>query len=491
MKQVHYIVCMVFVLCVIPRYGIAEERVVIKPFVVNAPSEYSYLGRALPNVIASRIGSSAVIEESTDTEVKQYNLITGSVTVLGKHVSIDIRLETINGTVYIYPVTAVVDTILPEIETIIPAMQNNIKTVGHGTKESETKKMGESQVGFSGTEDWQNATALSIAPRGLRIADLDKNGEKEYVILGERELLIYKRDGNIFKEQARYSFKGKEEAKYLSVAPINEKEIGILVTVMIDTRASYSYIFIYTNEKLEIVRARESYLFGAYYNATTKEYVPLLQEITSYPTPYFSSGVYTFTVEDKKIRKGERITLPNQGNVFNFTTLNIQNKPHLLVLFPGLETFSVYTINPLTLTYKSGESYSSTTYYLPTVPERKVEGKTSALQELYYIPTHFVHLPNTEQPIILFSNALNRTMVTTAYRTYSKYVIEAIRFNEQSFQVTWTSAVINATVADFDINVDAKENIELFILVTYTPVVASFQKQRSALLFQSIKKGKE
>ena len=485
-----YIVYTVLCICVLSTYAFAQKIVVIKAFVVNAPQEYEYLSTALPSIIESRISSQEIRAQQVETQEQHYT-IRGAISVLGKHVSIDIRLETNTNGVYIYPITATTETILPEIEQIIPAMQANIKGEAKPVSVEGTKEI-RYPTPFLSVTDWQSAIALSVAPRGIRIIDLDNNGEKEYIILGEKELLIYERNGTIFNEKARYAFKGREQAKYLAVAPINSQETGILVTVMIDARSAYSYIFTYKEEKLHVVSYAEPYLFGAYYDAQSKKMIPILQGIPSSPTSYFSSVVYTFTVEDKKVRKGAQVSLPHQGNVFNFTTLMINEEPCIAVLFPGLETISVYKTKPLRLLYKTAESYSSTTHFMNISSDHKVSVKNASDNDLYYLPTHFVHLPSgDERPTLLFSNAVNRSSVTTTYRSFSKYVIEAIRFDATSFQSIWASTPINASVADFDINIDEEGKIELFVLVTYTPMIASFQKQRSSVLFQPISKKEE
>ena len=259
---------------------------------------------------------------------------------------------------------------------------------------------------------------------------------------------------------------------------------------MIDARSAYSYIFTYKEGSLSVVSYAEPYLLGAYYDASQGVMVPILQSISSYPTTYFSSPVYRFTVEEKKIRKGERIELPHQGNVFNFTTLMIEDELCIALLFPELETISVYKANPLTLLYKTVERYSSTTHFMNLVSEHKVASKGSAQDSIYYMPTHFIHIPGEDKrPVLLLSNAVNRSSVTTTYRSFSKYIIEGLRFSQDSFQNIWSSPSINASVADFDIAVDDKGTMELFVFVTYTPMIANFQKHRSSLLFQSI--GKE
>ena len=488
MKAIIYAVSIVFCVCLLSTYSFAQKIVVIKPFEVNAPGEYAYLASALPSIIESRISSHEIIAQQQEVETA-HSVIRGVVSVLGNHVSIDIRLEIENGGVYIYPISATKDTILPEVEQIIPAMQANIQGGGKPVQE-ESEQGDKSKIALLSTTDWQSAIALSIAPRGLRIADLDKNGEKEYILLGEKELLIYERDGTIFNEKARYTFNGKQQAKYVAVAPINTEEIGILVTVMIDARSAYSYIFTYKEGSLSVVSYAEPYLLGAYYDASQGVMVPILQSISSYPTTYFSSPVYRFTVEEKKIRKGERIELPHQGNVFNFTTLMIEDELCIALLFPELETISVYKANPLTLLYKTVERYSSTTHFMNLVSEHKVASKGSAQDSIYYMPTHFIHIPGEDKrPVLLLSNAVNRSSVTTTYRSFSKYIIEGLRFSKDSFQNIWSSPSINASVADFDIAVDDKGTMELFVFVTYTPMIANFQKHRSSLLFQSI--GKE
>lgn len=466
----------------------AQKIVVIKPFTVNAPQEYQYLSTALPSIIESRIASSDILAQQGEVE-DIHSTIQGSVSVLGNHISVDIRLETDTGGVYIYPISATSENILPEVEQVIPAMQANIQG---GVKTLEDSKDSQMQSSLLSITDWQSIIALSIAPRGIRIVDLDNNGEKEYIILGEKELIIYDRNGSIFNEKARYSFKGRQQAKYLAVAPINQEEIGILITVMLDERSPYSYIFTYKNESLVLVRHAEPYLLGAYYDARNEKMTPILQSVPTYPTPFFSNPVYTFSVENGKIRKGEHLTLPHQANVFNFTTLMIQDELYLAVLFPALETISIYKYSSLNLLYKTIGSYSSTTQFMSLIPERTTSSKSDAIDELYYIPTHFTQLPSKDKrPILLLSNAVNRSSVTTTYRSFSKYSIEALRFSLEGFQSIWMSPPINASVADFDINIDEKGNVELFVLVTYTPILASFQKQRSSVLFQPISKGGE
>lgn len=97
MRIILYIAC-ISIVYIFPHSIYAQEIIVITPFTVNAPSEYSYLATALPGIIASRLSSHDIIAQQEPSH-KKHGTISGTLTILGKSCAIDITLDYYNGDV--------------------------------------------------------------------------------------------------------------------------------------------------------------------------------------------------------------------------------------------------------------------------------------------------------------------------------------------------------------------------------------------------------
>jgi TolB-like protein len=253
-------------------------KVAVLPFTMNAPSNMSYLGDGIRDMLTSRLawkdkvqvvdrastdlalkGSKSPLAESDALRIGQSlkadYVLFGSVTAVGQAVSIDASMLPVLGKgepISLYAQTNSLDEVVPRINRF--AQDVNQKLFGRAVERAEAAPQGEEQLfstrnpellvpdamDSSQRTSHLNPNFLEITPDGtitnagiwksqtfldgivsMDMGDVDGDKRPEVVTVSFRKVTVYKREANALRTIAVYDATKMDRFTYVSLADVN------------------------------------------------------------------------------------------------------------------------------------------------------------------------------------------------------------------------------------------------------------------------------
>ncbi len=385
MKMKKSIGCLVlllfsFAILLLPQWVAAEERVsvAISPLRVNAPEGMAYLKGAIRDMLSSRVGVGGEIHIVEETRIKEalagYGgvagsekamlflagevgadyVISGSLSVLGESVSLDVK---------VFDVAQGKDTPMAFKGSGLSALMDMVGNLATDVRESILGKRSltkvakaeevevvvpepasEASSNVAGGDDgfiiekaggkestlWRSRS-FPRAFKAMEIADLDGDGTKELIVIDENSLLIYDvRAGELLlrkeiKSGALYTNYG------VTVADMNANSSPeIYLSRMRNNRPSSAVLEVKGGE-LETIIDGLPWLIRTLERPGTR---PLLIGQRFREADGFYGGVKMLRWEGDKVKARDSLGLPDRTNLYGFTILDIRGseKEELLSL---------------------------------------------------------------------------------------------------------------------------------------------------------------
>ncbi|RPJ81156.1 MAG: VCBS repeat-containing protein, partial [Deltaproteobacteria bacterium] len=231
--------------------AVERIRVVVLPFQIHAEKDMEYLQKGVSEILESRLAGIKEIEvvspvakadvqdfEKSTTRPEEIRntykkrkidyIVYGSITIVGKHASMDVKVENISGDQGPWSVFRKMDTmddLIPATEDIANEIGNTVfkRTVPGNTipSSAEMERLTHQKKQTEKVGLWKSSE-LPIQIFGIGAGDIDANGNMEIVAASGHDIHIYHIQGNEVVHHGE--IKGERYHSYLSidVADVNK-----------------------------------------------------------------------------------------------------------------------------------------------------------------------------------------------------------------------------------------------------------------------------
>jgi len=492
----------------------SSRQIIISTFDVKSAGKYSYLRDGVQSMLASRLSARKGVEildqriskkelgrlendvrdgKKIPAEITADYLVTGALFALTKGLNIQ---------VVVYPLSLEKDimrfsTIAEDDASIIPKMDLLVQDIAakvFGLEKSDSAMKGqEEQLGgtesfvtvhpevaykrgiYSGSVVGVGDSMIEVSAQGVKrstevsgemiamaVGDVDGDGNKEVILLSERELLLFRLFGREVRQVA--STKLPRSIKVHAINMVDLDNNGKMEIYLSATRDLVVSSLIMEWDKTSGF-------------TITKQFIPWYIRPINHPTrglilagqqrginriDFVKKGVFQLTLNSKdKFQSAGEIVLPPSVNLFDFTYADIDgDKKFEIIVIDQREKLRVYD-QENGLLWVSSEKYGGNqTYIGPSQGEAVDRNKNTSLtadedaeRDLIFVPgrVEVVDLDvNGRQDIVVVSNADSTLSFFRRLRLYDGGSVVGLTWNGSALAETWRTGKHPGYVADFD-----------------------------------------
>lgn len=512
-----------------------SKKVAIIPFKVNGPQDMSYLQDGIFDMLASRLADKevTVIEKQTvknalegaalasineslardiGNRLKADYVIFGSMTILGASSSLDARLVAVNAgesPISLYSQAKSPDEVIPRIiefaETInaklfgkekaaaavtaapsksgaaLAAHPERILLSGKGASPEETRNV-KQKITTDKKEEFWKAQDFPMVMRGMAVGDIDRDGNREAVIISDTDIWMYRLNGEKLNEIKH--IKGKATFSQLSVdiADINNNGVPEIYVTNLAGGNLNSFALEWNGADY----ARVDHL-PWYLRVVVIGDKRLLVGQKKTANAIFDPAIYIMEWQQKQLKPGKPLKLPVSANVFNFAEIDLDGDKALeTLMIDDSNKLKVFSVNG-ELKWKSDEPYGETMNYVVINPERTRD----QTEERYYLPCRIAVLNDGKdnQPFLF----INRNLSTASrflrnFREYTNSEINMLSWDGLGLAEKWKTKKISGSVCDYELIPDGNGQYQLLVGLILRTGIAPVVSGKSTIIGYALEK---
>lgn len=501
---------------------------VVAPFQINGPSGFSYLEKAIPPMLTSRLfwqgkfepvagqdaalqGAAPKTQDAADklraTHKADY-VVWGSVTVLGDEASLDVNVMDGKGKVWQRASKSAVNTLIGSLQNTADAINSDVfgrpvasasaRPGGSGRAVAPMNPdfvVNESQSGtvylnpqirYQGVDtDRLRSQMLDFESHGMAVADIDGDGKNEVLLLESMNLYAYRWENGRLTRLAEYRLPSMIEP--LLVRTIKQGGRMLIVLSGFDNSSNdpLSAVLTFAGGKFVPVDARVQYFLNV--APLPPLYEPAIIGQGGERTRIVRGPVFEMVWQgDRLVRGGNVSNLPKEANVFNFTWIpgNEKSGGDYLAVIGDQENLLTFDGRGKRLA-KSDDKFSGSGVGIPfdnTMPGMGAS-VDNASNQTYYVPMRMeaVDLDKDGRYELLVNKPISAAaMIFNNYRTYPQGEIHALLWDGIGMDLLWKTRRIKGTVADLLVaDVDNDGVLDLAVNVNTYPGALGVGKTRT------------
>lgn len=528
-------VILVFSLCPVLWAG-EPIQVAIIPFNIHAPADLSYLRDGILDMLASRLawgGKVMVLEKQAvkarypkaigsldeisaqklGQDLKVDYVLFGSITVLGNTSSLDAKMVAVARNMpamAVYSQAKSLDEIIPKIDefaetinakifgrtspaatAVVPPVEPRT-TRAHperillsGEGEETASSLNPEFIRLSGKKNRANfwkAQEFPVVMRGMQVADLNGDGQKEVVFINKTEIWIYRyKDGKL--EEVKH-LKGRSTYDQLSldVGDINGNGIPEIYVSNLNSGNVDSFVLEWNGA--DFVPIAEHLRWYVRLTTLAGGNSAIVGQEKDIEAP-FVQAIYELQWVGRKLEAGSRVPLPVSANVFNFTMADINGDKNVeILLIDENNKLKIYSLSG-EKRWQSDERYGETINFVVTNPNRS---KNEA-EERIYLPARII-IGDLDQDGMT-DLVIGRNLSTTGrwlrnFKEYTSSEMHSLSWDGLGLAENWKTRKISGAVCDYQIvDVDGKGQYELFVgIIMRTGIAPLFSGQSTIISYK-------
>lgn len=477
---------------------------VVAPFQVKGPEGFSYLEKAIPPMLVSRLfwqdrfepaagqdaalqgaapATRAAAEKLRASSGADY-VVWGSVSVLGEEASLDVSVLDQAGRIWQHASRSPVKDLVGGLQSTADAINGEVfgrpaarSGQGAGSAGSTVAPMNpdfmvnESRAGttylnpeirYQGMEtDRLRSQMLNVESSGMEVADFDGDGKNEVLLLDSARLHAYRWNGGRLELLGEYRF--PTMVKPLLVRSLEQGGRRLIVVSGFDMSSSdpMSSILEFRDGKFALLDGRIPYFLNV--SVLPPMYVPTIIAQGGERSRIVRGPVFELVERGGRFARGANVgNLPSEANVFNFTWMPGSDKSggDYLVVLGEQENLLTFDGKTHRLA-KSDDKYSGSAVGIAY--DMSMPGMGSSEEQAtrtYYIPLRMlsVDLDRDGQYELLVNRPISAAaQIFQNYRTFPQGEIHALVWDGIGMDLLWKTRRIKGTVADFtvaDVNND-------------------------------------
>ncbi len=483
------------ILLAIPAMA-ANKSFMVMPFSVNGPSEYNYLGKAIPSTLANRLAWPGNVENSskavpakaptTPTEAQKAQsaagvdyAVWGSVSVINNTATIDVKVRDKSGKEWSKNAQSPVGELIVSVQELADALSQQVfgrtvsgkKVVNQMNSALVVNETGQHDVYLNpqiryqgaGSEDGSRmrSSLLPYDMVGFATGDFSGHGKTQIAVLGNHKLYIYNWNNGNLQQLAEHTVSMSNQAFILrKISLIKGRPPQLVVTTFSESdNQPASYIYTFEGGNIREFAKRSNYFLNVVRLAPTYEATLVGQGWDS--VRMFRPGVHIANVVGDKVNLASKINLPKGGNAFNFAYMPANNAKDTdkLLMYGEDERISVYSLDGSAM-HKTTDSFSGSSVgmeHYKAIAGLGVD-KRYQLPSKYYAPMEMIiaDIEGRGEYILLTNKPVSSAAQTfDRYRFYPQGEIHAMYWDGVGLDLKWKTrrirgSVIGANLGDID-----------------------------------------
>ncbi|WP_320174326.1 FG-GAP-like repeat-containing protein [Maridesulfovibrio sp.] len=516
----------------------------VYPFEINGPSQYQYLSRGVQTMLISRLnwtghfepmaGSSSLkaADQPKDKvgEVKSVQALgvdyiaIGSVVIVGKQASIDVRMINGEGNSWTKSAETTISELIPAIDGIAQDIKGQLFQKPGSQKKSEEEKKREdarpdspvnpefvSAAGAGkvlestinpqfryqgGTETpgrWRSQT-MKFVNRGGFVEDVTGDGKKDLVVLGEDEIKVMAIDGQHLKEVVSYSYGQRSSGLRINGIDLDRDGVYEVVLCTEIDRKPYSYIISFKNKTPKVLLDRNRNFLSVIKTPPNFTETLVGQRFDPHRT-FYSKDLVEYSFSNGALVPIRKLNVPEFSNVFNLTYLPIADGEYKVLVLNKYGRINLYDKN-LEPIYESTDSYNSAAVAIDTVSKSRgfnEEKKSERMEHNYYIPmpVSVVSISDPRKKEVLLNKDLSVAgQIFSNYKNFAQGEIHAEFWDGVGLNLAWKTRRIKGTVSSYGVaDIDNDGEDELYCILNTFPGALGVKHRKTLIIAYELNMG--
>ncbi len=524
----------------------AEARTyAVYPFEVNGPDQYKYLSRGVQTMLISRLNWTGHFEpvagardlkeadrpKNKIDEIKSAQrlgtdyLALGSITILGKEASIDLRMVDKDGKSWPQSAKTTISDLIPALDDMAKDIKGKLFEKPGSKKDTAAEKARkdarpdspmnpefisaatagkvlESSINpqfryQGGTETpgrWRSQS-VKVVNLGGFVADVTGNGKNDIVVLTEEDVKVFKVDNQRLTED--FSYKFAHRAQGLRIFPIDTDRDGVMEVVLCTTMEGkpYSYILSFKGKTPKVLLDRNRNFLSVIRIPPNFTETIVGQRYDSSRTLY-SKDLMEYIFSDGQLVPVKKLTVPAFANVFNLTYLPLKGDDYKVIVLNKYGRINMYDKN-LEPLYESQDSYNSVDVKIEVESKIKgmgTENKRDKMENYYYLPmpVTIANISDKDKKEVLLNKDLTVAgRIFANYRSYAQGEIHSEYWDGVGLSLAWKTRRIKGSVTSYGIaDIDNDGEDELYCIMNTYPGSLGVKYRKTLVIAYELNLGK-
>ncbi len=501
----------------------------VLPFKVNGSSGFTYLEKAIPSMLNSRLYWQGHVQPVSDAAVAKAGsvgdaagaskalsatgadyVIWGDVTIMGDDASLDVRVRDKAGKEWRKGAKTRVNDLIATVQGLSDSI--NAEVFGRGgsggavaaaparagvmnpnlvEKDATQRQVYlNPQFRYQGSDGTRyRSQTLPFASVGMVVADVNGDGKNEVVILGEKTLYVYQWQNERLVQLGEYKLPARAIPLLLRSIDLNRDRTEELVVSMYDEEYTqpYSYVLSFRGNKFAAIAERIPYYLNVVRIAP--DFMPVLVGQKGDPSRIFArAGVYEMMKQGDTFVPSKKLDLPSGANVMNFAWLpgTPGKETDKLVVLTDDEHLRTFSPQGSQLN-ETNEMYSGSAIGIAEQTHMPGMGKSNVLiPSMYFVPLRMV--PSDLEQDGSWELIVNKPISVAAqffenYRFFPEGEIHTLYWDGVGMSLQWKTRRIKGSVVDFalaDPNNDGTR--DLVVCLNTHPGALSLQNRKTVVV---------
>lgn len=506
---------------------------VVLPFKVNGASGFTYLEKAIPSMLNSRLYWKDHFQPVSDAKAAEADklgrageaagaakaqtaagadyAVWGSVTVVGDEASLDVRVRDKAGKEWRKGSKAKVNDLISSLQGMADAINADLfgrPTAVSGKGQQTTNMVNQMNPAFTHNETTQQqvylnpqfryqgndgtryrSQTLPYASVGMVVADVNGDGKNEVVVLGEKRLYVYQWDKERLVQLGEFKIPASLSPLAVRSLDLNRDRADEIILTAYDEESTepYSYVLGFQGNKFTEIASRVPYYLNVVRLAP--DYMPVLIGQKGDPSRIFSrAGVYEMMKQGDTLVPSKKVELPAGANVLNFAWLPGKNNEETdkLVMLTDEERLRVFSPKGSQLN-QTDEKYSGSAIGIEEQTQMPGMGKDNILiPSKYFTPLRMI--PTDLEQDGSWEMLVNKPISVSAqffenYRFFPEGEIHSLFWDGVGMSLQWKTRRIKGSVVDFALSDPNNNGVQdLVVCLNTHPGALGLQNRKTVVV---------
>lgn len=530
----HLIFRTAFVLCtmlVFAAQALAADvqSYAVLPFKVNGSSGFTYLEKAIPSMLTSRLYWQGHFQPVSDAALAKAGrvsdaagaakalastgadyVIWGDVTVMGNDASLDVLVRDKAGKEWRKGMQTPVNDLIAALQGVSDSI--NAEVFGRGgmgraaasapvaaapfnpnlvQKDATQRQVYlNPQFRYQGSDGTRyRSQTLPYASVGMLVADVNGDGKNEVVVLSEKRLYVYQWQSERLVPLGEYKIPTRMLPLTIRSIDLDRDRADEIVLTAYEEEYTqpYSYILSFKGNNFRELVTRAPYYLNVV--RTAPDFTPVLVGQKGDPSRIFSrGGVYEMLKQGDTLVQSKKLDLPEGVNVMNFAWLpgTEGKETDKLVVLTDEERLRVFSPQGSQLN-QTDEKFSGSAIGIAEQTHMPGMGKSNVLiPSQYFVPLRMI--PMDLERDGTWELLVNKPISVSAqffenYRFFPEGEVQSLYWDGVGLSLQWKTRRIKGSVVDFALSDPNNDGVQdLVVCLNTHPGALGLQNRKTVVV---------